>query len=98
MLAAAPLVEVRTLDVLLRTFFCCKAMLYLHAAFRYSLSWNMASAWYTNSWYFCAGENSSLEHKSVKGDKVKDSKNPSFYTHTPGKQQQQQSFPLLSQC
>lgn len=36
--AAAPPVDVRTLDVLLSTFFCCSAMLYLQAALRYSLS------------------------------------------------------------
>lgn len=56
-----PVLEGRTLDVLLSTFFCCKAMLYLQAAFLYSLSWKMASAWYTSSWYFWDGENSSLK-------------------------------------
>lgn len=55
--------DVRTLEVLLSTFFCCRAMLYLHAALRYSLSWKMASAWYTSSWYFWAGENNSLEQQ-----------------------------------
>lgn len=60
-LDAAPPVEVRTLEVLLSTFFCCSAILYLQAALRYSLSWKMASAWYTSSWYFWAGDKSSLE-------------------------------------
>lgn len=40
-----PPVEGRTLELLLSTFFCCKAELYLEAALRYSLSWKMASAW-----------------------------------------------------
>lgn len=58
---AVPPVDGRTLDVLLSTFFCCRAMLYLQAALRYSLSWKSASAWYTRSWYFCDGEKSSLQ-------------------------------------
>ncbi len=58
-----PVLDGRTLDVLLITFFCCKAMLYLQAAFLYSLSWKIASAWYTSSWYFWDGEKSSLKRE-----------------------------------
>ena len=54
-------VEGLTFEVLLRAFFCCKAIVYLLTAFRYSLSWKRESAWYTKSWYFWDGENNSLE-------------------------------------
>ena len=54
-------VEGLTFEVLLRAFFCCKAIVYLLTAFRYSLSWKSESAWYTKSWYFWDGENNSLE-------------------------------------
>lgn len=56
-------VEGLTFEVLLKAFFCCKAMVYLLTAFRYSLSWKRESAWYTKSWYFWDGENNSLENK-----------------------------------
>lgn len=58
--AAFP-VEGLTFEVLLNAFFCCKAIVYLLTAFLYSLSWKRESAWYTRSWYFWDGENSSLE-------------------------------------
>lgn len=58
-------VEGLTFEVLLRAFFCCKAMVYLLTAFRYSLSWKRESAWYTKSWYFWDAESNSLENKSI---------------------------------